>query len=48
MGIRDELPKRNISKGREDENPSQNSLEREDIKCIAQVHTVREQRKKLL
>lgn len=48
MGIRDELSKRNISEGREDKHPSQNALEREDIKCIAQVHTVREQRKRLL
>lgn len=48
MSIRDELSKRGISKGREDKHPSGNSLVREDIKCIAQVHTVREQRKRLL
>lgn len=46
-GIRDELSKRNISKGREDKYP-RNAPGREDIKRIAQVHTVKEQRKRLL
>lgn len=46
--IRDELTKRNISKGREYQHPSENALVREDFKYIAHVHSVREERKRLL
>lgn len=37
--------KEKISKGRESKYSSEKAPEREDIKCIAQVHVVREQKK---
>lgn len=37
--------KKKISKGKEDMYPSGKAPEKEDIKCIVQVHVVRKQRK---